>query len=49
MNEDEISEMTTKMNKMDEILNKNIFNNPIKETNEKIRKEYLNAHPRARR
>ena len=41
MNEDEISEMTTKMNKMDEILNKNIFNNPIKETNEKIRKELL--------
>ena len=26
---------------MDEILNKNIFNNPIKEANEKIRKELL--------
>ena len=26
---------------MDEILNKNIFNNPIKESNEKIRKELL--------
>ena len=41
MNADEISEMTSKMNKMDEILNKNIFNNPIKEANEKIRKELL--------
>ena len=41
MNAEEISEMTSKMNKMDEILNKNIFNNPIKESNEKIRKELL--------
>ena len=41
MKADEISEMTSKMNKMDEILNKNIFNNPIKESNEKIRKELL--------
>ena len=41
MNADEITEMTSKMNKMDEILNKNIFNNPIKEANEKIRKELL--------
>ena len=41
MNADEISEMTSKMNKMDEILNKNIFNNPIKEANEKIRKELI--------
>ena len=30
-----------KMKKMDEILNKNIFNNPVKESNEKIRKELL--------
>ena len=41
MNAEEISEMTSKMNKMDEILNKNIFNNPIKEANEKIRKELI--------
>ena len=41
MKADEISEMTSKMNKMDEILNKNIFNNPIKEANEKIRKELI--------
>ena len=41
MNAEEISEMTSKMNKMDEILNKNIFNNPIKESNEKIRKELI--------
>ena len=41
MNTEEIAEMTSKMNKMDEILNKNIFNNPIKESNEKIRKELL--------
>ena len=41
MSTDEITEMTSKMNKMDEILNKNIFNNPIKEANEKIRKELL--------
>jgi hypothetical protein len=41
MNSNEIEEMTTKMNKMDEILNKNIFNNPVKEANEKMRKELL--------
>ena len=41
MNSNEIEEMTNKMNKMDEVLNKNIFNNPIKESNEKIRKELL--------
>ena len=41
MSADEISEMTAKMNKMDEILNKNIFNNPIKEANEKVRLELL--------
>ena len=29
------------MNTMDEILKKNIFNNPVKEANEKIRKELL--------
>ena len=34
MNSNEIEEMTTKMNKMDEILNKNIFNSPVKEANE---------------
>ena len=39
MNSNEIDEMTAKMNKMDEILNKNIFNNPVKEANEKMRKE----------
>ena len=37
----EIEEITSKMNKMDEILKKNIFNNPIKESNEKIRKDLL--------
>ena len=41
MDSKEIEEMTSKMNKMDEILNKSIFNNPIKESNEKIRKELL--------
>ena len=37
----EVEEITTKMNKMDEILKKNIFNNPVKESNEKLRKELL--------
>ena len=37
----EIEEITSQMNKMDEILKKNIFNNPVKESNEKIRKELL--------
>ena len=41
MESKEIEELTEKMNKMDETLNKNIFNNPIKEANEKIRKELL--------
>ena len=41
MESKEIDEMTSKMNKMDEILNKKIFNNPIKEANEKIRKDLL--------
>ena len=41
MESKEIEEIASKMNKMDEILNKNIFNNPIKESNEKIRKELL--------
>ena len=41
MESKEISELTSKMNKMDEILNKNIFNNPVKEANEKIRKDLL--------
>ena len=41
MESKEIEDLTCKMNKMDEILNKNIFNNPIKESNEKIRKELL--------
>ena len=41
MESKEVEDLTSKMNKMDEILNKNIFNNPIKESNEKIRKELL--------
>ena len=41
MESKEIEEITAKMNKMDEILKKNIFNNPVKEANEKIRKELL--------
>ena len=41
MNSNEIEEMANKMNQMDEILKKNIFNNPVKEANEKIRKELL--------
>ena len=41
MESKEIEEISTKMNKKDEILQKNIFNNPIKEANEKLRKEFL--------
>ena len=41
MDSKEIDEITTKMNKMDEILKKNIFKNPVKESNEKIRKDLL--------
>ena len=41
MESKEIEEISTKMNKKDEILQKNIFNNPIKEANEKLRKELL--------
>ena len=41
MESKEIEDLTSKMNKMDEILNKNIFNNPVKESNEKIRKDLL--------
>ena len=41
MDSKEVEEITNKMNKMDEILKKNIFNNPIKESNEKIRKDLL--------
>ena len=41
MDSKEVEELITKMNKMDEILKKNIFNNPVKESNEKIRKELL--------
>ena len=41
MESKEIEELTSKMNKMDEILNKNIFNNPVKAANEKIRKDLL--------
>ena len=41
MESKEIEEITAKMNKMDDILKKNIFNNPVKEANEKIRKELI--------
>ena len=41
MDSKEVEEITTKMNKMDEILKKNLFNNCLKESNEKIRKELL--------
>ena len=41
MDSKEMEEITKKMNKMDEILNKNIFNNPVKEANEKIRKDLI--------
>ena len=41
MESKEIDELTSKMNKMDEVLNKKLFNNPIQESNEKIRKELL--------
>ena len=41
MDSKEVEELTIKMKKMDEILNKNLFNNPIREANEKIRKELL--------
>ena len=38
---DEIAEMASKMQKMDEMLNKEVFNNPIKEVQEKMRQELL--------
>ena len=38
---DEIAEMTSKMQKMDEMLNKEIFSNPIKEVQEKMRQDLL--------
>lgn len=38
---DEIEEMTSKMQKMDEMLNKEIFSNPIKEVQEKMRQDLL--------
>ena len=38
---DEIAEMTSKMQKMDEMLNKEIFSNPIKEDQEKMRQDLL--------
>ena len=41
MDSKEVEEITSKTNKMEEILNKNLFNNPVKETNEKLRKEIL--------
>ena len=41
MESKEIEEINSKMTKIDEILNKNIFNNPVKESNETIRKELI--------
>lgn len=38
---DEIAEMTSKMQKMDEMLNKEIFSNPINEVQEKMRQDLL--------
>ena len=38
---DEIAEMASKMQKMDEMLNKDIFKNPIKDVQEKMRQELL--------
>ena len=38
---DEIAEMASKMQKMDEMLNKEVFNNPIKDVQEKMRQELL--------
>ena len=37
----EVEELTTKMNEMDNILKQNIFTNPIKVSNEKMRQEIL--------
>ncbi len=36
-----VAELTQKMEKMEEILNKDIFNNPIRQVQEKMREELL--------
>ena len=41
MDSKEVEELTIKMKKLDEILNENLFNNPIRVANEKIREELL--------
>ena len=42
MKEEDIKEMSEKMQKMDEILNKDLFNNPVKEVQKKCKMIYLN-------
>ena len=41
MKEEEIKEMSEKMQKMDEILNKDLFNNPVKEVQKKMQNDLL--------
>ena len=38
---DTINEITKKMDHMNKLLESNLFNNPIRETNESLRKELL--------
>ena len=41
MNKDEINEITTKMAKMDEILKKNVFENPLREVQCSLRNDLI--------
>lgn len=41
MNKDEINEISSKMNKMDELLKKNIFDNPLREVQCTIRNDLI--------
>ena len=41
MKEEDIKEMSEKMQKMDEILNKDLFNNPVKEVQKKMQNDLL--------
>ena len=41
MNKDELNEIGTKMNFMDEMLKKNVFNNPLMEVQSNIRNELI--------
>ena len=41
MNKDELSEISQKMNYMDDLLKKNIFNNPVQEVQSSLRNELI--------